>query len=418
MDTSGNQGNGLQHFNNRVPDFALTQLTFPNPTSSATRDCTARGMLQTGLLHTLSFPKKSLTLYMSSLRSASPALAAALLFGASTPLAKLLVGEVPPLLLAGLLYLGSGLGLTVAMFARWVLMRAPDTGMAALHVPKAERIWLMGAILAGGVMGPALLMSGLSRSDAASASLLLNVEGVLTAVLAWLVFRENADKGVVAGMAAIALGGVLLSWQPGDARMSTGALLIVAACACWAVDNNLTRKVSTNDAMLIACLKGLVAGVCNTALAFATGSHVPSLPTLGAAMVVGFVGYGLSLVLFVLALRGLGTARTGAYFAVAPLFGVIISLVLWPEIPGTLFWLAALLMALGVWLHVRERHEHTHVHEPLTHAHRHRHDAHHHHEHAAEWDGSEPHSHVHTHTAQEHSHTHYPDVHHRHIHPH
>lgn len=358
------------------------------------------------------------TPHTSSLKATSPALAAALLFGASTPLAKLLVGEVPPLMLAGLLYLGSGLGLALAMFGRWLFLRTPDTGMAALHVPKAERTWLMGAILAGGVLGPALLMSGLSTTDGASASLLLNVEGVLTAVLAWVVFRENADKSVVAGMAAIVLSGILLSWQPGDARMSTGALLIVAACACWAVDNNLTRKVSTNDAMLIACLKGLVAGICNTALAFASGSHLPSFPAIVAAMAVGFAGYGLSLVLFVIALRGLGTARTGAYFSVAPLFGVVISLALWPAMPGALFWLAMLLMALGVWLHVRERHEHLHVHAPLTHAHRHGHDAHHQHEHAAGWDGTEPHIHIHTHTAQAHSHAHYPDVHHRHLHPH
>ena len=150
---------------------------------------------------------------MSSLRSASPALAAALLFGASTPLAKLLVGEVPPLMLAGLLYLGSGIGLAITMFVRWALMRTIDTGIAALHVPKSERMWLLGAIIAGGVLGPALLMAGLASSDAAAASLLLNVEGVLTAVLAWVVFRENADKGVVAGMIAIVLGGVMLSWQ-------------------------------------------------------------------------------------------------------------------------------------------------------------------------------------------------------------
>lgn len=364
------------------------------------------------------FASVCFTPHMSSLKAASPALAAALLFGASTPLAKLLVGEVPPLLLAGLLYLGSGLGLAIAMFARWALTRTAETGMTALHVPKTERIWLIGAIVFGGILGPALLMSGLATSDAATASLLLNVEGVLTAVLAWVVFRENADKGVVAGMFAIVLGGVLLSWQPGEARMSAGALLIVAACACWAIDNNLTRKVSTNDAMLIACLKGLVAGTCNTALAFASGSHVPSLPTLGAAMAVGFVGYGLSLVLFVLALRALGTARTGAYFSVAPLFGLVISLALWPALPGALFWLATLLMALGVWLHIHERHEHPHVHEPLTHRHSHRHDAHHQHEHPNGWDGSEPHNHVHTHKAQAHSHAHYPDVHHRHLHPH
>jgi drug/metabolite transporter (DMT)-like permease len=355
---------------------------------------------------------------MSSLRSASPALAAALLFGASTPLAKLLVGETPPLMLAGLLYLGSGIGLAITMLVRWALMRTAETGIAALHIPKSERTWLLGAIVAGGVLGPALLMAGLATSDAAAASLILNVEGVLTAVLAWVVFRENADKSVVAGMVAIVLGGVMLSWQPGEARISTGALLIVAACACWAVDNNLTRKVSTNDAMLIACLKGLVAGSCNTALAFATGSDFPGWSTISAALAVGFCGYGLSLALFVLALRGLGTARTGAYFSVAPLFGVVISLILWPEVPGVLFWLAGALMAIGVWLHVRERHEHPHVHEELTHGHRHRHDTHHQHDHRHGWDGSEPHSHSHTHTGLEHSHAHYPDVHHRHPHPH
>jgi drug/metabolite transporter (DMT)-like permease len=355
---------------------------------------------------------------MLSLKSASPALAAALLFGASTPLAKLLIGDASPLMVAGLLYLGSGIGLAITMFVRWAFMRTTETGVAAIHVPRSERLWLLGAIACGGVLGPALLMFGLESSDAASASLLLNVEGVLTAVLAWVVFREHTDRSVVAGMIAIVLGGVMLSWQPGEARISTGALLIVAACTCWAIDNNLTRKVSTNDAMLIACLKGLVAGGCNTSLAFASGSDMPGWGTICSAMVVGFGGYGLSLVMFVLALRGLGTARTGAYFSVAPLFGVVISLILWPEMPNVLFWVAAVLMSIGVWLHVRERHEHPHVHEELTHGHRHRHDAHHLHDHAEGWDEREPHSHVHTHAALEHSHAHFPDVHHRHLHPH
>lgn len=358
---------------------------------------------------------------MSALRLATPALAAALLFGASTPLAKLLGVEMSALLLAGLLYLGSGLGLALAMVVRRVLQRGAHTDLAALTIPSRERLWLLGAIVSGGVLGPALLMLGLQSTDGASASLLLNVEGVLTAVIAWLVFRENADRGVVAGMAAIVLGGVLLSWQPGEAALSGGALLIVAACVCWAIDNNLTRKVSTNDAMLIACLKGLVAGLCNTALALATGSTLPAALTIAAALAVGFLGYGLSLVLFVVALRTLGTARTGAYFSVAPLFGVVLSLLLWPAMPGALFWLAAALMALGVWLHVRERHEHTHQHEVLTHTHPHRHDAHHQHTHdhsahEGPWDGSEPHTHAHTHEPLLHSHPHYPDVHHRHSH--
>jgi drug/metabolite transporter (DMT)-like permease len=364
----------------------------------------------------LAYPVVSQNEAMSLLQSAAPALAAALLFGASTPLAKLLAGDVSPLLLAGLLYLGSGTGLALAMLIRRAVQRTPQTGLLVLRIPMAERPWLLGAIVTGGVLGPALLMAGLQTTDGATASLLLNVEGVLTAVLAWVVFRENADRSVVAGMAAIVLGGVLLSWQPGPATLSTGALLIIAACACWAVDNNLTRKVSTNDAMLIACLKGLVAGACNTTLALASGSALPDLGTIAAAMAVGFAGYGLSLVLFVVALRTLGTARTGAYFSVAPLFGVVISLVLWPAMPGLMFWLAALLMAVGVWLHVRERHAHRHVHEPLTHTHAHRHDEHHQHTHPQGWDGKGSHSHMHTHDALEHSHTHYPDVHHRHRH--
>lgn len=350
-----------------------------------------------------------------SLRSATPALAAALLFGASTPLAKLLVGDIQPLLLAGLLYLGSGLGLGVLLFIR----RAREVGTATqLRIPRGEWPWLLGAILFGGVVGPAMLMWGLTHADGATASLLLNVEGVLTAVLAWVVFKENADRQIVLGMVAIVAGGVLLSWEPGGASLSMGALLIAAACLAWAIDNNLTRKVSTNDAMLVACLKGLLAGACNTGLALATGASLPAAPSIGAAMAVGFLGYGLSLTLFVVGLRTLGTARTGAYFSVAPLFGVVISFAIWPEPPSALFWAAGALMSLGVWLHLRERHEHVHTHEPLEHAHRHRHDEHHQHAHDFEWDGAEPHTHSHKHEVLTHRHPHYPDIHHRHVHEH
>lgn len=350
-----------------------------------------------------------------TIRSASPALAAALLFGASTPLAKLLVGDMSPLLLAGLLYLGSGLGLGLLVLVR----RARNAEAAkAMRIPARELPWLLGAILFGGVVGPALLMSGLVQTDGATASLLLNVEGVLTAVIAWLVFKENADRHIVLGVLAIVGGGVLLSWEPGRAALSTGALLIVGACLAWAIDNNLTRKVSSNDAMLVACLKGLIAGMCNTGLALAFGATLPSLPAIGSSILVGFLGYGLSLTLFVVGLRTLGTARTGAYFSVAPLFGVVISLALWPQPPSALFWAAAALMALGVWLHVRERHEHQHTHEPLEHAHQHRHDAHHRHEHDFDWNGAEPHVHAHRHEVLTHRHPHYPDIHHRHGHSH
>lgn len=350
-----------------------------------------------------------------SLKSASPALAAALLFGASTPAAKVLVGDVPPLLLAGLLYLGSGVGLSAVLMARRLLpsvSRAP----AALGIPRRDWPWLAGAVVFGGLLGPVLLMLGLVRTEAAAASLLLNVEGVLTALIAWVVFKENADRRIVLGMVAIVAGGVLLTWAPGSKTPSLGSALVVAACLCWAVDNNLTRKVSTNDAVLVACIKGLVAGLGNTALALLTGAALPGPAVVLSAAVVGFLGYGVSLALFVVSLRTLGTARAGAYFSVAPLFGVVLSLAVWPQMPAATFWVAAVLMALGVWLHVSERHEHVHTHEPLVHSHPHRHDEHHQHAHATDEAQPEPHVHEHRHERLTHKHPHYPDVHHRHGH--
>jgi drug/metabolite transporter (DMT)-like permease len=339
------------------------------------------------------------------------ALAAALLFGASTPFAKALVGAMPPVLLAGLLYAGSGIGLWLARLVR-------DAGLGRSSLSRTEWPWFIGAIIAGGVLGPILLMYGLTRTGAADASLLLNLEAVLTALLAWIVFHENADRRIVLGMALIVAGGVVLALPaPGAGRTSlVGALSVAGACGCWALDNNLTRKVSAGDPLFIAGTKGLVAGITNIALALSLGAHWPPPAWGAAAMVVGFLGYGVSLVLFVLALRGLGSARTGAYFSIAPFVGAAIAIIAFGEPVSWPFWLAAALMAAGVWLHLTEVHEHEHVHEPLTHAHTHRHDAHHRHDHAFKWDGREPHTHEHTHEPLLHRHPHYPDVHHRHEH--
>jgi drug/metabolite transporter (DMT)-like permease len=330
----------------------------------------------------------------------------AALFGASTPLAKLLVGWMSPLALAGLLYLGSGIGLSI-----WFALRRSPLNIVAKDLP-----WLGAAIVAGGVIGPALLMLGLARTDGASASLLLNLEVVFTAALAWLVFRENVDKRVFAGMLAIAASGLVLSWeQAPQASGFAGPLLIAGACFAWALDNNLTRRVSGGDAVAIAALKGLIAGAVNLALAQAFGTYLPAPGAMLLAGLVGLFGYGISLVLFILALRDLGTARTGAYFAVAPFYGAALALVLFDESTGAAFWAAAVLMALGVWLHITERHEHDHIHPPVTHAHEHVHDEHHQHAHGP-GDGSEPHSHVHQHGPLRHRHPHYPDLHHRHEH--
>ena len=347
-------------------------------------------------------------------RAAIPALTAALLFGASTPFAKLLIGEVSPLLLAGMLYLGSGVGLGVSLVLRRIYRKSGEAPMSG--IPIREIPWFAGAIVAGGMVGPALLMLGLSTSSAASASLLLNVEGVLTAVIAWVVFRENADRSIVLGMVLIVAGGVILSLREGAAEITPGSMLILGACLCWAIDNNLTRKVSTNDAMLVACLKGLLAGACNVILALGMGTALPPISVVAEAMLLGFVGYGVSLTLFVIALRTLGTARTGAYFSVAPLFGVAISFMIWPGLPEPIFWIAAALMGLGVWLHIRERHDHVHTHEPLEHEHPHSHDEHHQHDHAEPVAAGVVHTHKHVHGHLTHKHPHYPDIHHQHVH--
>ena len=337
------------------------------------------------------------------------ALGAAALFGASTPFAKILLGEVSPLVLAATLYLGSGMGL-----AAWLALR-PRQRSASFA--RSDWPWIAAAILAGGVAGPVLLMQGLARSDAASASLLLNLEAVLTAVIAWTVFRENVDRRVFAGMVAIVAGGVLLSYAAAPrAEGLLGAALISAACLAWAIDNNLTRRVSGGDAATLACLKGLVAGAVNLALAIAMGAPLPGATGWIGSGLLGFLGYGVSLTLFIVALRHLGTARTGAYFSVAPFFGAALALFLLGERPHTSFWAAAALMALGVWLHLTERHEHEHAHEALQHEHEHVHDAHHQHTHDFDWDGREPHAHRHRHEPLVHAHPHYPDLHHRHTH--
>jgi len=345
-------------------------------------------------------------------RSVVAAIGAALLFGLSTPLAKGLVGDVPPLLLAGLLYVGSGLGLLVLIGGRVAAGRR-----AGITWPRGAEVgWLLGAIVAGGAVGPFLLLFGLRATDAASASLILNLEGVFTALLAWFVFHENFDKRIAAGMAAIVAGGIVLSLGPAlRAQGFVGPLAIAGACLAWAVDNNLTRKVSIHDAMSIACIKGLVAGSVSVALALAAGAALPAARVVLQAGLLGFVGYGLSLTLFVVALRGLGTARTGAYFSRAPFLGAAFAVAL--GAPVTLPLLAAgALMAVGVWLHLTERHEHMHSHAATTHEHPHVHDEHHRHAHAPGQDPTEPHSHAHVHEPLRHAHAHYPDVHHRHEH--
>lgn len=348
-----------------------------------------------------------------SYKGVATAMGSAALFGASTPLAKMLLGGgVDPWLLAGLLYLGAGLGLGLFQLLR----RASGKPASETPLHRRDLPWLSLVVLAGGIVGPILLMVGLAQTPASTAALLLNVEGLATMAIAWLAFRENVDRRLLLGAMAIVAGAVLLSWQGNASGFGFGALAIIGACLAWGIDNNLTRKLSSADPVQIAMVKGLVAGTVNLGLAVARGAELPAMDKIAAAGVVGLFGYGVSLALFVLALRHLGTARTGAYFSTAPFIGALLALALFAEPLTGILAAAAVLMSIGLYLHLAERHEHDHIHEPLAHEHRHAHDEHHRHSHAPNDPPGEPHAHTHRHEAMRHKHPHYPDLHHRHGH--
>jgi drug/metabolite transporter (DMT)-like permease len=341
------------------------------------------------------------------------ALGSAALFGLAAPGAKLLLDAIDPWMLAGLLYLGAGLGLGLLLAVRRLRSRPP----AAAPLSRREAGWLAAAILCGGAAGPVLLMVGLAMTPASSASLLLNLEGVLTALIAWFVFGENFDRRIATGMLLIAGGAVLLSWGGAfTLRGLLGPLAIVGACLAWAVDNNFTRKVALADPVRIAALKGLAGGAVNLALALLLGASLPSPGDALAGAALGFLAVGVSLVLFIKALGLLGTARTGAYYSTAPFVGAVLGVAALGEPLTPALGAAALMMAAGVWLHLTERHEHEHEHAAMAHSHRHVHDQHHRHTHGPDDPPGEPHTHRHVHVRLRHRHAHYPDAHHQHSH--
>ncbi|MDI6870898.1 MAG: EamA family transporter [Bacillota bacterium] len=344
------------------------------------------------------------------------ALLAAVLFGASAPLAKLLLGVSEPIPLAAFLYLGSGFGL--ALF-RSLQRRISREAPAEAHLDRDDLPWLAGAILAGGVGAPLALLFGLRHTPAATASLLLNFEGVATALIAALVFKEAIGRRAFWAMGLVTLASVLLSWDAGGRwGFSPGALGVLGACLLWGLDNNFTRNISAKDPLAITAVKGLGAGTFSLVLAAVLGNPFPDLFIAVKAMALGSVSYGASIVLFILAMRSLGAARTSTLFSTAPFVGAALSFVLFRETPGALFAVAVPVMAGGAALLLGEEHGHLHRHPFLQHEHRHSHDdGHHTHEHA---EGGLPpggcHSHPHTHDGVEHSHPHAPDIHHRHRH--
>jgi drug/metabolite transporter (DMT)-like permease len=332
------------------------------------------------------------------------------LFGLSAPLSKRLLPSIDPLLLAGLLYVGAGSGLLAG--GRLSRLRRPGS---EARIRRSDLGYLIGIVVLGGIVGPASMMYGLSRTSATTGSLLLNLEAPLTILVAVAFFKEHlGTRGALAALLILAGAGVL-GYTPGELRGDHyGVLLIAGACAAWAVDNNLTQRLSLRDPIAIVRIKALGAGTLTTAVALMRGAPLPSARVLGLALLLGASCYGVSIVLDVYALRLLGAAREAAFFATAPFAGALASVPLAGDRPGFTQLVAALLMAAGAWLLTRERHGHVHAHDPIEHDHAHVHDEHHRHEH--EGSVAEPHAHPHNHPSLVHDHPHVPDLHHRHRH--
>jgi drug/metabolite transporter (DMT)-like permease len=342
------------------------------------------------------------------------AMIAALLFGASAPLAKLLLGEIEPVPLAAFLYLGSGIGL---LGIKILQNFNKGTGESEAHLKRADTGWLVGAILAGGVAAPIVLLFSLQNTPAATASLLLNFEGVATTLIAALIFKEFISRNAWWAITLITLSSIFLSLNFDESwGLSLGALGIIAACILWGIDNNFTRNISAKDPLMIVTIKGLVAGSFSLGLAIILGNKFPDWGVILGALVLGIFSYGISIVLFIRAMRGLGAARTSALFSTAPLAGMLLSFLLFRESLSWMFLIAVPLMIIGTVLLVNEKHEHYHIHEMTLHDHSHVHiDGHHNHYHENELNGS--HSHIHEHNQVIHEHHHLPDIHHRHNHP-
>ena len=359
----------------------------------------------------------------SLVRSLSPrayALTAAILFGASTPLAKRLLGTVDPIVLAGLLYLGAGLGAATILAARHAFTRTAIAHRSP-WLGRRGALALAGAVVSGGIAAPIVMMYGLRETPAATASLLLNFEVVATALIAAAVFGEAIGRRVWIAVGLITAAACLLGWRPNEPwGLSMGVFGIIVACALWGLDNNLTRIVSAMNPMAIVCVKGVGAGVCSLALAATLGAKLPMIRVSAVAIGLGTVSFGLSTALFIRAMRDLGAARTGALFGTAPFFGAVLSWIVFPEVPSGVVLASLPLMAAGAVLLLTESHRHPHDHAEVIHDHSHAHDdGHHDHGHEpGEVPASGLHSHSHRHEAKTHDHHHTPDLQHRHDHPH
>ena len=341
------------------------------------------------------------------------ALASALLAGANAPLAKLLLSGIDPLFLAALLYLGCGTGILIFRILRRLFQSGVPT---EAHISRIDLPWLAAATLAGGVVAPIVMLFSLRNTPAATASLLLNFEAVTTTLIAWFVFKEAISRNAWWAVISITAASIYLSLEINAGwGISLGALGILLSCVLWGVDNNLTRNIALKDPLDIVMFKGLAAGMVSLAIALITGRPTPGSSFILWGLCLGAISYGLGIVLYVLAQRELGAARTSALFSASPLAGVVLSLIIFGDVPFFKLYAAVPLILLGTLLLVFEQHSHGHAHQAVTHSHAHNHnDPHHNHLH--DFPVTASHAHPHTHDLLFHDHAHMPDTHHHHSH--
>jgi drug/metabolite transporter (DMT)-like permease len=335
---------------------------------------------------------------------------AALLFGATTPLIKAAGGDAGPVVVGCLLYLGAGLESALA-----ALLKRRRTGRTGPWLPRAAGPRLGLIALIGGAVAPALLVAGLARTDAATASLLLALEAPFTLLLARFVLGEHLGRRVLLAAALIFSAAALLAGPRGTPAGALGAGLVAAATLAWATDNLLSRALADDDPVAVVAWKGLLGATASGLTALALGEPVPGPVAAAALVALGAAGYGVSLQLYLRAQSLVGAARTASVFAAGPFVGAAVALSVGAPWPGPRFLAAAALMLAGVWLHLSERHAHRHTHEPVEHEHMHTHDDLHH-DHAHDERPSGPHSHRHRHEPTTHAHEHGEDLHHRHRH--
>lgn len=354
--------------------------------------------------------KKSMD-HTTGFKAMFTAVLAAALYSISSPVSKLLLNELKPIQMAALLYLGAGVG----MFAVRLLRNIGSKERKEATLTRTELPYVLAMIVLD-IAAPILLMLGLSTTDPANVSLLNNFEIVATSFIALFLFKEAIGHRMWIAIGLISLSSVVLSLRGMQSlAFSMGSVLVLLACCCWGFENNCTRRLSLKDPLQIVIIKGIGSGIGALMIAIVTNSFARHIPSILAALLVGFVAYGLSIYFYIKAQRILGAARTSAYYATAPFIGVILSWIIFREGITVQFIIACSIMLIGSYFAVSETHYHSHVHDHITHEHKHSHtDGHHIHTHNPTFTGE--HSHVHTHASVEHSHAHTPDTHHTHNH--